>query len=665
MSKHGLRDEDGQVLALVAVFMPVLIVVLVLAIDPAGWWTHKRHLQLQADAAALAGGAWFTNCFTDGNDAQMRTHADSYVGLPALSSTFNVTDMNKGTLGRYYNSATFPYQGAATGTWDSCSNGRFNVKVSESGLNSILSGITATRAAEAEVAIGKATGGNPDMGLAVPDVNPSDVTATFASQTGTTCSPSCTVHLTKQGISGGYVFWSNAGSPITLNVPDAYDNVGLRVGVGSNITSPCGASLPEPRSYLCYDDNGSTQLALIRGFPTSGTAAPANPIERAAWMTLDPSCGINATTSFMSDASGQTTCSGTLYVQIDWGGAAGPAPHCTGNMNAGQEVCISVGGNEMTPPAGTSTGVWTLAVPNIQSQVDTGGAVYGPPGGDRVQWSNGPVHTCGNNGKQPCTGQDMPGVNGSAPNNVTPLQQIYSSDSGFDAGGPLMKISLSESGSPATGSPYSLAAGSHALTVSVGLSLDFGDQPTGAASPETLLRFQVNHSASRTALVNCGANFPLNVTKRCPQQYVLNTRNEVCTPTLNPPDCVTTSNGAKASIDNFLGQRFSNCPTNYWPNYDTVNPDPRKLQLIVTDFIKLVGNGQTDVPVTHLGTFYVDGWSGGSSCSQNTPGPPNAAAKGDIWGHFIKYADPGDIGPPDPSCLTSPSPDACSVKLTK
>jgi hypothetical protein len=259
----------------------------------------------------------------------------------------------------------------------------------------------------------------------------------------------------------------------------------------------------------------------------------------------------------------------------------------------------------------------------------------------------------------------MPSVNGSAPNNVAPLQQIYSSDSGLDAGGPIMKISYSESGSPATGSPYSLAAGSHTLTVSVGLSLAFIDQavPTG----ETLLRFRVNHSASRTALVTCGTNFPNNVRMKCPQQFAINTRGGVCSPVLTPnPDCTTTSTGAKASIDNFLNQRFSGCPTNYWPAYDTVNPDPRKLQLIITDFVALVGNGNNDVPVTHLGTFHVTGWSGGSGCAQNTTGPPNAASKGDLWGHFIAYADPGDTsGPPDPSCLTTPTPDACSVKLIK
>src|SRR5207302_779286 len=125
-----------------------------------------------------------------------------------------------------YDSDTFPYQGAASGTWDSCDPSapankvaRFNVKVSEQNLKSVLGGLSATRAAEAEVAIGTATGGTPDMGLAIPDVNPDDVAITFRSQLGTTtCSPSCTVHLTKQGPLNGYNWWSGT---VSLNVANS------------------------------------------------------------------------------------------------------------------------------------------------------------------------------------------------------------------------------------------------------------------------------------------------------------------------------------------------------------------------------------------------------------------------------------------------------------
>src|SRR5205823_2084295 len=146
----------------------------------------------------------------------------------------------------------------------------------------------------------------------------------------------------------------------------------------------------------------------------------------------------------------------------------GPAPHCTGNMNAPTEVCIAVNGDEMTPPSSGSN-VWQLGIPNVPAANDTGGFATRRTS---VTWSNGPVKLCGNNGKQACTNQPF-----GAANNVSPLQQVFSADRGLDATGPVMQIALSEPGSTATGSPYALAAGSHTLNISVGLSLDFLDQP--------------------------------------------------------------------------------------------------------------------------------------------------------------------------------------------
>ena len=48
-----------------AMLMPVLLLFLAFTVDIGNWWVHKRHLQLQVDAAALAGGGLFGECFTD------------------------------------------------------------------------------------------------------------------------------------------------------------------------------------------------------------------------------------------------------------------------------------------------------------------------------------------------------------------------------------------------------------------------------------------------------------------------------------------------------------------------------------------------------------------------------------------------------------------------
>src|SRR5437899_11979483 len=84
-----LREERGGVVVMVALFLPVLVLVMAYVVDVSSWWTHKRHLQLQADAAVLAGAGYFNECFagTNGNplssaDADMQAEANKYGGIP-------------------------------------------------------------------------------------------------------------------------------------------------------------------------------------------------------------------------------------------------------------------------------------------------------------------------------------------------------------------------------------------------------------------------------------------------------------------------------------------------------------------------------------------------------------------------------------------------------
>jgi len=49
-----VADERGGVLVMFALFAPVLILFMAFVLDVGNWFEHKRHLQLQADAGALA-----------------------------------------------------------------------------------------------------------------------------------------------------------------------------------------------------------------------------------------------------------------------------------------------------------------------------------------------------------------------------------------------------------------------------------------------------------------------------------------------------------------------------------------------------------------------------------------------------------------------------------
>ena len=81
------REEQGAVLVMFVLWLPVLLAFIVLVADVGNWFEHKRHLQMQADAGALAGGGVFTMpC----GDAQIIATARKYGGDPNAVAPYNV-----------------------------------------------------------------------------------------------------------------------------------------------------------------------------------------------------------------------------------------------------------------------------------------------------------------------------------------------------------------------------------------------------------------------------------------------------------------------------------------------------------------------------------------------------------------------------------------------
>ena len=78
-------------------------------VDIGNWWVHKRHLQLQVDAAALAGGALFGECFTDPAAANtaIQNEATRFGGAAGSSYNGQVGGANKGTITLLYQSKTY------------------------------------------------------------------------------------------------------------------------------------------------------------------------------------------------------------------------------------------------------------------------------------------------------------------------------------------------------------------------------------------------------------------------------------------------------------------------------------------------------------------------------------------------------------------------------
>ena len=49
-------EERGTVIVMVAVWLPIAVLIAAFVVDIANWFVHRRHLQMQADAAASRGG---------------------------------------------------------------------------------------------------------------------------------------------------------------------------------------------------------------------------------------------------------------------------------------------------------------------------------------------------------------------------------------------------------------------------------------------------------------------------------------------------------------------------------------------------------------------------------------------------------------------------------
>src|SRR2546423_734469 len=74
------ESERGAVLVIFAVFAPVLIVFFIFVIDVDNWLEHKRHLQVQADAGALAAAQHLQPC----DDSKVYGAAGQYSGASSV-----------------------------------------------------------------------------------------------------------------------------------------------------------------------------------------------------------------------------------------------------------------------------------------------------------------------------------------------------------------------------------------------------------------------------------------------------------------------------------------------------------------------------------------------------------------------------------------------------
>ena len=180
LSAEQVRRESGAVLVMVGLWLPVLAVLLSFVIDVGNWFEHKRHLQMQADSAALAGGGVFA--YPGCDPATVSSTAHAYGG-----ETYNaqIGGTAPADVHMLINSSTFYGQAApvdtTVSTADPCTAQMVDVKLTETDLPWFLKvgNVVPFINAHARVSILQIDSQAGALPVGVPDVNPRRVAVTF------------------------------------------------------------------------------------------------------------------------------------------------------------------------------------------------------------------------------------------------------------------------------------------------------------------------------------------------------------------------------------------------------------------------------------------------------------------------------------------------------
>jgi putative Flp pilus-assembly TadE/G-like protein len=618
-------SERGMVTVTFAIALPVLLLFVSLVINVGHWFTHHRHLQLQADAGALAGGDLFNRCFetTDpvAANAAIRGEARKFAGDPTVTPRYNsqVSIRKTENVVVLINSKTYDRGGPGpddTDERDPCLSAMVDVKLSDEDVPWFMRLATVdainARARVAAKVVSSLVGSLP---IAVPDPVPRLASVSFVDETSG--SVLATQALTGPTVTGGVANFTMSGAvPITVT---AGQRIGIRVNLGGETSTTCGDAFVQ-----CYGVGAGNGLAFIRGYAAGSGPQSA----RAVWPTSG-AC-TNAVgrpgAEFFYDVPYTASCSVGLSADLNLGVSSLPAgPNVTAHF-VGSGVTVN-------KAMSLSGGIWhTTSDASLSAQ--TG------PINVSIEWeqNSGTLNgaTCRNGGANP------PACHGTFAN----VQRVFSAKR--DLSGPIKVVSISEPGSTATGSPLALAAGDHNLQVAVATSYFAIADLANRSTDETYGLRVADPSGSQNQAFDCdvGVNFRDEIINGCLTPYQPNPNHPGCPETTppTPEDCMDVETGDKiGQLEGGLDQRLGNggsCTINNWPNVP--EGDPRAIPLIITQFAAFTGNGgsiNSQVPVRRFGYFYVTGWSR-SNCPTNEPYPWSSNkqdSKGDIWGHFIHH----------------------------
>jgi Putative Flp pilus-assembly TadE/G-like len=605
-----VQAENGGVLVWVAFWLPVLVLFIAFAVDVGNWFVHKRHLQLQADAGALAGGGGFTiPC----SDPPILENARKYAGDPGSSGPYNVQipPTQSTNVHVLINSESYWNEGGSDfsdgGT--PCAARFVDVKITEADLPWYFRMATVPAInAHARVSIQGLTRAAGALPVAVPDVDPQSARAYFVNES--TGAVIASTALTKTGVSNGLAVWDNAGAPLSLPI-DA-TNIGVRLALGGGPSTTCGDKL-----VLCYDAGSANGLVSLRGYSTAGSGAQPNPPVARDVRLVPGSC---QDSYFVSD---ETACTIGVSADVDFG-AADPV------TAVGARVSAVIAGVTRSLTYDAASGRWISAAGDLFTVNPNAGPLT-----VELRWAEtsgsvtvgGRLETCTTTGGNKCTGS------------FGTVHRTFSAQD--DRSGPVKIVELWEGG--ASGANSFPVGTTQDLVVKIAIQGNLAVAQS-VSDPIVLLRV----TGSQNQSVDCDPNLPNlreEIRYGCSPEYAIN-EGTTCPATATalwngpaPWNCVAIQTGGaigqveQGLRDRILGGAPSCTSPNNWADFPNLPPgDPRIVPVFVTPFGTFTDSGNDVVPVRNFATFYVTGWFS-SPCAGDDPVPD----KGYIVGHFIKY----------------------------
>jgi hypothetical protein len=655
------QSERGSVLVTFAVFAPVAILFAAFAIDAGNWFMHKRHLQVQADAGALAAAQEFQPCIS----AAVYEKAGQYGGAASVTTAPSGTATSPtplfnpqvgGTaqmrIHELINSKTYykqpsPVDGTAEEKTP-CEAEMVDVKITESGLPWFWRAFSSVPYinAHARVEILQETRASKVEPLAVAETAPVAAAAYFVDEDNKNALLKKAALSDLGPNSEGQEVWSNASLPLELVVN--HPHVGVVIALSGNKSdTTCGDANVECFGRKAEIERASLTsaepLLHVAGYSLAGSGTLAAPLARHVTLS-NPAPG-TCTDGYFSNSA--ATCTFTISAKLDYGSA----------ITKGVTVTALGAALAFNSSTGLWTGTPTLAAGTGSNEVSL-------------------LVKCKKETTSACPAKSTEAT-------VKDVHRIYAASSTHS--GSIKGAWISEVGGlPQDANSYEVCEAqdgsscTHKLIATIDVAGSLANA-AGFADPPRPLKFEGNQGVivgcPPTTAGESASEYRDHLQNGCPGSYTINTADSSCTATIEPFDCLKVGiHGKKTGALKGIGERIEGtagtqfyCANNWKDNNKGGVPmipkdDSRIVEVFIMPYGSVNEAGQAllasgEVPIQDFAAFYVTGFPG-DKCRSDP-----ATSDAEVVGHFIKYVSTVNNGGGSKCVLNSFG--VCVAVLTK